>query len=281
MSATAIAELEAGPRTKEAVDAFFANHEFPIVVESSITFVWRGEAEAVHLKHWVFGLPSSQSLARVEGTDLWHLTLELPAESRVEYKLEIVRDGHGKWTRDPLNTKRARDPFGSNSVAHGTGYQIPTWIQPDPSAQPGHFDEITIDSKTLGRRGFGLYVPARFQRTRQYPLLVVHDGHEYLRYASLGAVLDTMRAGDGWTWEGRPWMSLGLGVQAGRDFKDYRLSGATFDDIRKGTWNPIERHWRRRLYSLLGQGKGRAQGLRRPRETDPDRVRGGGARRTR
>jgi enterochelin esterase family protein len=192
VSATALHVLEAGPRTKEAIDAFFAVNSFPIVVGSSITFVWRGEAEAVHLKHWVFGLPSSQSLARMAHTDVWHLTLQLPAGSRVEYKLEVVRGGHGEWIQDPLNTNRARDPFGANSVAHGTGYEIPSWIKHDPTATPGRLDELTIESKTFGRRGFGVYVPSRFQPSRRYPLLVVHDGHDYLRYAAMGNVLDNL-----------------------------------------------------------------------------------------
>ena len=192
MTATAIAQLESGPRTREAVDAFFASHSFPIVDGNSITFVWRGEAEAVILKHWVFGLPSSQKLARVDNTDVWHLTLQLPANSRVEYKLEVVRNGHGEWTQDRLNPNTARDPFGGNSVAHGTGYEIPTWIQPDSTAAKGHRDEIWIESKTFGRRGFGLYIPSRFQRSRQYPLLVVHDGHDYLRYAAMGNILDNL-----------------------------------------------------------------------------------------
>ena len=65
----------------------------------------------------MFGLPSSQQLKRVEATNLWHLTLEIPASSRVEYKLEVVRGGHGEWRQDPLNANRARDPFGANSVA--------------------------------------------------------------------------------------------------------------------------------------------------------------------
>jgi enterochelin esterase family protein len=190
----AIAELAAGPKTKEAVDAFFANHKFPIVDGPAITFVWRGEAQAVHLKHWVFGLPSSQQLARVEGTDVWHLTLELPPESRVEYKLEVVRGGHGEWIQDPLNPNLARDPFGANSVAHGAAYQVPEWTRPDPTAPPGRLDEISIESAVFGRRSLGVYVPARFRRTRRYPLLVVHDGHDYLRYASLGAVLDNLIA---------------------------------------------------------------------------------------
>jgi enterochelin esterase family protein len=188
----AIRDFANGPKTREAVDAFMATHTFPIVSGSSCTFVWRGEAEAVHLKHWVFGLPSSQALKRIDGTDVWHLTLQLPPKSRVEYKLEVVRNGHGEWIQDPLNKFRAHDPFGANSVAHSEGYEVPSWIHPDPTAAKGFVDEIWIDSNTFGRRGFGLYIPARFQRSRTYPILIVHDGHDYMRYASLTTILDNL-----------------------------------------------------------------------------------------
>jgi enterochelin esterase-like enzyme len=188
----AIDGLVAGPHTAEAVDAFLAGKSFPIVEGSSITFVYRGDAEAVHLKHWVFGLPASQSLRRLDGSDLWYLALELPAGSRVEYKLEVVRGGRGEWIEDPLNPNRARDPFGANSVAHGTGYTVPEWIAPDPEAPGGTLDEIRFDSQVFGRRGVGLYLPARYRKTRRYPLLVVHDGHDYLSYASLGTILDNL-----------------------------------------------------------------------------------------
>lgn len=192
MIGRAIAALDAGPKTPEAVGEFFATHTFPIVDGNAITFVFRGEAEAVNLKHWVFGLPSSQSLARIGGTEVWHLTLQLPAGSRVEYKLEVVRNGHGEWIQDPLNTNTARDPFGANSVAHGAGYQVPSWIHPDPTVKPGRIDELFIDSHTFGRRSFGVYVPSRYPASRRHPLLVVHDGHDYLRYASLGTILDNL-----------------------------------------------------------------------------------------
>lgn len=192
MSAPAIEGLLAGPHDTAAVDAFLAAHQFPIVEGPAITFVWRGEAEAVHLKHWVYGLPSSQQLARVPDTDLWYLTLQLPTGSRVEYKLEVVRGGNGQWMEDPLNPNRARDPFGANSVAHGADYRAPEWINRDAEASPGLLDEIVFDSPTFGRRGVGVYLPARFRRTRRYPLLVVHDGHDYLRFTNLGSVLDNL-----------------------------------------------------------------------------------------
>ncbi|MFO0748263.1 MAG: alpha/beta hydrolase-fold protein [Myxococcota bacterium] len=193
MTPKAIRALARGPRTRDAVDAFMRSHSFPIVEGPAVTFVWRGEAEAVHLKHWVFGLPSSQSLNRVDGTDIWHLTLGIPPQSRVEYKFEIVRGGRGEWVGDPLNPNRAHDPFGSNSVAHGEGYEVPDWVKPDPSARQGVIDDrFSIDSAVYGKRFFSVYVPARFRRSRRYPLLVVHDGHDYLRYASLGTALDNL-----------------------------------------------------------------------------------------
>jgi enterochelin esterase family protein len=157
-----------------------------------VTFAYVGSADEVKLRHWISGLPTSQPFQRFQGSPMWTLSLDIPEGSRVEYKLEIVRHGKGEWIQDPLNLALARDPFGANSVAHGTGYEVPEWIHHDPGAPPGRLDEIFIDSKTFGRRSFGLYVPARFQRSRRYPLLVVHDGHDYLRYASMGNVLDNL-----------------------------------------------------------------------------------------
>lgn len=192
---SALDSLIAGPKTREAIDAFFASHTFPLVDGPNTTFVWRGHADAVHLRHWVFGLPSQQALHRVEGTDVWHFTLKLPPGSRVEYKLEVIRHGRGEWTSDPLNPNRAHDPFGSNSVAHGAGYNVPEWVRPDPASPPGIIDDgLPIDSRVFGRRHYGIYLPARFRRSRRYPLLIVHDGHEYLRYAALGTVLDNLMA---------------------------------------------------------------------------------------
>ena len=37
-----------------------------------------------------------------------------------------------------------------------------------------------------------LYLPARFRRTATYPLLVVHDGGDFLRYAAAKVVLDNL-----------------------------------------------------------------------------------------
>lgn len=192
-SRLAIKELEDSKPSWDAVNAFIAAHTFPLVEGPTVTVVWRGEAEAVNMRHWVFGLESSQALARIEGTDLWYLVIDIPPRSRVEYKLEVHKDGGARWIEDPLNPNRARDPFGANSVVHGAGYEIPHWSKHDPVSRVGHLESVGFESKILGgQRRCLLYLPARFRRTRQYPLLVVHDGADYIKYAGLKTVLDNL-----------------------------------------------------------------------------------------
>jgi enterochelin esterase family protein len=194
MSTLAIHTLErTDPLDAAAVDRFLAGREFPIVEGSDVTFVYRGEAEAVNLRHFVFGLPSTMPFQRVTGTDLWYCVLDLPHCSRVEYKFDVVRAGRGEWIRDPLNPRMAHDPFGANSVCHGVGYSTPDWIEPDPEARPGHLKDIVVrDTPFGGPRRVTLYLPARYRTTRRYPLLVVHDGGDYLRYSRLKIVLDNL-----------------------------------------------------------------------------------------
>ena len=181
------------PPTRAEVDAFLGGREFPLVEGASVTFAFRGEADEVHLRHWVYGLPSSVPLRRVPGTDLWYHVLELPEGSRVEYKLEVALGRDVQWIQDPLNPHVARDPFGANSVAHGPGYEVPDWTQPDPTVAAGSLEERVFHSEALGgSRQVTLYRPARFRETRRYPLLLVHDGGDYLRYAGLKTVLDNL-----------------------------------------------------------------------------------------
>ena len=66
----AIDRLLTGPRDPASVASFIERESFPIVEGTQVTFVWRGKADAVRLRHWIFGLPSSQPLTRVDGADL-------------------------------------------------------------------------------------------------------------------------------------------------------------------------------------------------------------------
>jgi len=97
------------------------------------------------------------------------------------------------WIEDPLNPQRARDPYGANSVAYGEGYETPEWTQPNAESRPGTLEEVWRPSPALGHdTRLTIYLPARFRRTRHYPLMIVHDGRDFLEYASLRTVLDNL-----------------------------------------------------------------------------------------
>ena len=199
MSGLAIQELRRpGHGNRATLQRFFEEHDFPIVEGSHVTFVYRGGADAVSLRHWIYGLPSPQPLQRLTGTDVWFTVVELPAGARVEYKYEVHRHGRSQWVRDRLNQQLAHDPFGANSVVHADGYAEPDWVKENPRARRGHLDEYQVPTAVFGgSREVQVYRPARFRRQRRHPLLVVHDGADYQRFARLQVVLDNLvHAGD-------------------------------------------------------------------------------------
>ncbi|MBX3227916.1 MAG: DUF3327 domain-containing protein [Labilithrix sp.] len=189
----AIHELIGTKPTPEKIDKWLDGRTIPIVEGRSCTFIWRGEANAVNLRHWIFGLETANALARIEGTDLWYLTLEIPENSRVEYKFELVREKGFKWVEDPRNPNRARDPFGANSVLQSDGYAFPDWAKYDATSRPGYLEPFSFHSKAFGGMRSGkIYLPARFRKSRLYPILVVHDGTDYINFAAMKNVLDNL-----------------------------------------------------------------------------------------
>ena len=178
---------------REDIDWFISQNSFPLIEKSAATFVYRGEADAVYLRHFLKGPVAAPPLERLGATDLWHVTVPIPENSRIEYKFDAVRGGTHSWIRDPLNPLIAEDPFGANSVCHAHGYETPEWSLPDDATPTGGFEELTVASAAYGGpRGVRVYLPAGFQNDRRYPLVVAHDGEDFAAYAGLATVLDNL-----------------------------------------------------------------------------------------
>ena len=185
--------LRKGKPEPADVDAFIASTRFPLVDGSDVTFVYRGAADAVFLRCFISGLDAAQPLQLLGESDLWATTIELPKGSRIEYKFEVVRNGHRELITDPLNGVLAKDPFGANSVCQGYGYERPSWTVGQEHVRKGSLEEMTVRSKAFrSSRELRVYVPARFRRNRRYPLLIAHDGSDYLNFSSLQTVLDNL-----------------------------------------------------------------------------------------
>jgi enterochelin esterase family protein len=182
-----------GPPTRENIDTFIAATAFPLVDGSDVTFVYRGAADEVNLRCWISGLDTAQPFQALADTDLWAVTIELPKGSRIEYKFEVSSNGSRHLVLDPLNDVVAHDPFGANSVCQGFGYERPVWTLHNPEARIGRIETVQVQSKAFNAtRDVQVYMPARFRRNRRYPLLIVHDGADYLQFADLKIVLDNL-----------------------------------------------------------------------------------------
>ena len=190
----ALSRLTRNPSLNDSsVQSFVEENTFPLQDGSRTTFVFHGQAEAVKFQHWLDGSPNSQIFRRHDGLDLWHLTLHLPEDSRIEYKLEVTQDGQRQLIHDPLNPLLAHDPFGANSVCYGPGYEIPDWTLPDPAATAGTIEKATIESGAFGdTRDIGIYLPHGFEDNRSHPALIVHDGSDFARFSDLKTVLDNL-----------------------------------------------------------------------------------------
>ncbi len=179
--------------THEVVSAFVDKYRSPIIEGQHATFLFRGHADEVFVRHRVVGLPDPLPMKQIPTTDLWAATSDLPAGSRVEYQLETRNGDHYERFNDPLNPLVAHSPMGSSSVCAGEGYHVPDWALHDPEARPGDLVEHRMRSKALRReQSMLIYTPARFNTVLRYPLLVVHDGPEHVQFAAMKTVLDNL-----------------------------------------------------------------------------------------
>jgi len=184
--------LAQGTPDEVSLRAFLEGRDLPVAEGRRVLFAFEGEAEEVLLHHWIYGLDSAQAFQRI-APDLWLLVMELPEKSRVEYKIEVVQRGEQRLVSDPRNPHQARDPFGSNSVVTTPGYEHPEWAEVHGHAREGELLERRLMSSVWGGvRPLSIYLPARFRDTRRYPLLVVHDGDDYVRFAALKTILDNL-----------------------------------------------------------------------------------------
>jgi enterochelin esterase family protein len=160
----------------------------PFHLDGDTYLVYEGEARAVELVAWMPRFRSRSGFTHLEGTARWYLRLPLPATARIEYRLRVKRGRRTEEIDDPLNPPTAPNPFGNNSVVTGPGYRP----APAPTREvAGDLQEIRVPSVWLGgRRHHRVYLPPGFTRRTPYPLLLVHDGSDFARYAGLVEAID-------------------------------------------------------------------------------------------
>lgn len=163
----------------------------PIVSGESWTFVYDGTADAVEILFMEDRFPPGGQMHRLEGSDIWYFEVSAPADSMIEYKFAVTREGTRRMIADPSNPAAARDPFGSNSVATGPNYIAPSWI--DFSGSDCEIVDVEIESEVWGRaRRHQLMYPPGYSAGSPIPLLILHDGPDYVDYADLARCISSL-----------------------------------------------------------------------------------------
>jgi enterochelin esterase-like enzyme len=112
----------------------------------------------------------------------WELTATAPDVARFEYQLELIdRNGRSEWILDPENPKRASGPWGDKSVWEEPGYEPPPWVDEKPLGEP---ESVRIASRIL-KAELPALIWAHPDATERSPLLVAHDGPEYVEHSAL------------------------------------------------------------------------------------------------
>lgn len=152
----------------------------------TITYV--GHADAVRLATWMPRFVADHDFEH-DGV-LWRLTLEIPADARIEYRIDLDRDGRTESILDPLNPLTATNPFGQNSVLEGSEYTQPAWLS-DDGVEVSALTELRVASNHLGgRRSIQLYRPPNVRDGIPLPLLFVFDGSDYVQHAEIVRCFD-------------------------------------------------------------------------------------------
>lgn len=115
----------------------------------------------------------------------WVCRIPRPPVDRMEYLIRgVAPDGSEFMCRDPGNPDSARGVFGEHSVVHFPQYRPPEWLGHEIPAGATEPILVTDEAAQIVLTG-DLWVPANSLTADQLPLLLVHDGPEYVDLADL------------------------------------------------------------------------------------------------
>ena len=179
-----------------------------------VTFLWRGTPGTRNVA--VLGSFGSRpiadsTMAQIEGSDVWYLTLRLPSGARFMYSLSpndpLTFDGPRAAQRaassqgDPLNPNRwqcapAASRYECQSMVELPGAPPQPWIVPNTANPAGTVDKHRIKSELLkNERNLSVYTPPNYRAGgAPYALMVVFDEGAYLNAVPTPVILDNLIA---------------------------------------------------------------------------------------
>lgn len=177
------------------VDSFMtATSGFPVTEDTLANFVYVGTGITLAVPGDFSGWdPANAVMTHIDNTNFWYRTESFLPATRLDYKIVI---NNSNWILDPLNPYTAPGGYGDNSELRMPEYIPPAEINFDPTVAHGTLSDTSFYSSNLNNsRNIKIYLPAEYTSTTiDFPVLIVHDGLEYISFAHMDHVLDNMIA---------------------------------------------------------------------------------------
>jgi enterochelin esterase-like enzyme len=190
-----LAKVQQAPehRRQFMADSFLAAiPATPLIQDDSICyFLYKGQAQDVSVagdhNNWS---DNRSPLIRISGTDLWYRGEVFHPTARLDYKFVVDE----AWILDSRNPRTIAGGFGPNSELRMTRYEEAREVLQQAGVPRGRVIDTTIFSSQLGnQRKITVYLPAGYEHsTHDYPMVLVHDGPDYIRLASMPTILDNV-----------------------------------------------------------------------------------------
>ncbi len=176
-------------------DSFMnAGHAFPYIeTDTLVAFVYQGNGQTVAVAGDATAWNPNMNLEQITGTDFWYHQTDYEADARLDYK--FVKNG-ATWLLDPLNPWTCTGGYGPNSELRMPACSIPPEIAYYPAIPHGTLHDTLFHSTNLGNsRTVKIYLPAGYDTTtKDYPVILFHDGLEFITLGEAPKILDYLIA---------------------------------------------------------------------------------------
>lgn len=178
---------------QDLVDNYMAERAmFPIIEDTFAHFIFKCDGSNPHLAGDFTGWDHTIApMKNILGTNWWYLTKSFEQNARLDYQF-VYNDSI--WTLDPLNPRKVLGGFGYKSELRMPDYVPPSEVKYVQDNLHGTLIDTAWYSKDLGNsRNIQVYLPPEYDKTtRDYPLVLVHDGSDYISFANMNNILDNL-----------------------------------------------------------------------------------------
>lgn len=161
--------------------------------DTLVNFVYNAPASSVAMAGDATGWNPDKTFVHVSGCNFWYYSTVYESDARLDYKLVI---NGNNWILDPKNPYTCSGGFGPNSELRMPAYLKPPEIVYDPGIAHGTFFDTTFYSAQLSNsRKIRVYLPPGYTASgHDYPVVLFHDGMEYIDLCKTNNILDYLIA---------------------------------------------------------------------------------------